>query len=702
MSRFINYHTQAPFVSFLLALILGIGITYFIPASIFTYRLILIACLLLIACFFGLAIGTKWKVRYLYGPAFIIFFSILICFGALLNWKSNPVIDHRHFSHYQSDHLLGFVSGEPKVKGEIISTEMTINYVKIKDEYKPVRGKLLLKIKTKERDLLLHYGDELRILSNFKRLRQPYNPHEFDYAVYMSHRGIWHETFLTSDALSKTGRKTGNPLIGYALETRKKMVEKFNRYFRSKESAALLATLVLGYRASLEKELVKVFSATGTIHILAVSGMHVGIVFALFAFCLQWMNKGGWLRYIRLLLLLLFIWAYALLTGFAPSVLRAAFMISIFIIGNTLRRAGNGYNNLAASAFFLLLYNPGFLRDVGFQLSYLAVLGIIWLMPLLSALVRFKYELANKGWSYVSMCCAAQLANFPLVLYYFHLFPVYFLPANLFITLPVSLIIYAGFLLLMLPLNKFTYGMADILEQFVLFVNRVLVRIEQWPLATVKSIWLTSYEYLMLYLVMITLVLAFQFSRKQLFYVSVISILVLGLIVNQQLWSKHNSNRLIIFNVNDQMAIGLINGAKPILYSNADSIQQAFIQYSVIPALEAYSSIQYLSFIKEPVKFHLNDISITNNHLQFMEKQLLILDGRKNHPIATAPDWLLVRNNPKRPLDSLLDTLKKSTLLILDGSNSRHTIDRWRADAERLNIEFYCLKDNFAYVWGAK
>jgi competence protein ComEC len=201
---------------------------------------------------------------------------------------------------------------------------------------------------------------------------------------------------------------------------------------------------------------------------------------------------------------------------------------------------------------------------------------------------------------------------------------------------------------------------------------------------------------------MITLVLAFQFSRKQLFYVSIISILVLGLIVNQQLWSKHNSNRLIIFNVNDQMAIGLINGAKPILYSNADSIQQAFIQYSVIPALEAYSSIQYLSFIKEPVKFHLNDISITNNHLQFMEKQLLILDGRKNHPIATAPDWLLVRNNPKRPLDSLLDTLKKSTLLILDGSNSRHTIDRWRADAERLNIEFYCLKDNFAYVWSAK
>lgn len=702
MSTRTGYHTRAPFVSFLIALITGIGIAYFVPISVRIYHITLAICLLLTLCFFCLGMITRWKVRRFYGLAFAIFLAILVCVGGLLTWKNHPIIERRHFSHIKSTHLLGFVSSEPKSKGKIVSAEMTITHAKVNEIYRPVKGKLLLKIKTDERNFFLSYGDELGIVSKYQRIAPSYNPYEFDYAAYMAKHQVWYESFLSSHAFKKTRRNKGNPFIRCALKTRSKMADKFDRYFKNKDPAALLSTLVLGYRASLDKELVKAFSATGTVHVLAVSGMHVGIVFAFLAFSLQWMDKNGWIRYIRLFLLLLFVWSYALITGFAPSILRAAFMISIFIVGNTLRRTNNSYNSLAVSAFFLLLYNPGFLTDVGFQLSYLAVIGIIWLTPLLSKLFVFKYKILNKTWSFISMCCAAQLANFPLVLYYFHLFPVYFLPANLFITFPVSLIIYAGFLLLALPINEWTLGIAAILEQFILFVNKVLIQIEQWPFATVQSVWLTSYDYLMLYLIIISMVLAFQFSQRYLLYTSIFGILILGLMTNQQVWAKYNGRRLIIFNVRNQLAIGMMNRAKPIIYSSADSEREPFIRYAVIPALEAYSSIQYLSFIKEPVKFSVPETYISNQYIQFMGKHLLILDGRKKYSFPAVPDWLLVRNNPEKSLDHLISKLKKSTLLIVDGSNSQATIDKWQTDAKRLGLAFYCLKDNFAYVWTAK
>ncbi|WP_166670682.1 ComEC/Rec2 family competence protein [Olivibacter sp. XZL3] len=680
----------------------GIGLAYLLPVDLLTYRLLRIICLLFAGCFFFIAIKTKWQYRQLYGPAFGLFMATLISLGCASVWKSHPLVNDKHFSRFESSHLLGFVSAEPKAKEHFQTVELTINYAKLGGRYKRVNGKLLLKIRTDTVDFPLAYGDELSFVSDFQPIAGPYNPHEFDYAAYTANHDLWHASFLSKNALKKTGRIRGNSVIRYALATRKKLVEKFNRYFKDQNAASLLAALVLGYRASLDQDVVNAFSATGTIHVLAVSGMHVGIVFAFLAFSLRWLDRPGWLKYIRLLLLLFFVWAYVLITGFAPSVLRAAFMISVFVLGDTLRRNSNRYNSIAISAFFLLLCNPKLLVEVGFQLSYLAVIGIIWLMPLLSNLLRCRYSLARRVWSYVSLCCAAQLANFPLVLYYFHLFPVYFLPANLFVSLPLTLIIYVGFLLLALPVNEITLYIAGIVEQFIVFVSQVLVKIEQWPLATVKAVWLSSYECILLYVFMITLVLAFQFAWRPMLYASIASLLILGLAVNLTWWTKYRSRNLIVFNVRNNMAIGLIDGLKPILYSNADSAGQPFLAYAVLPALEAYSSINHLSFVSKSAKFHYGDIYIKKDQLLFGGKRMLILDGQQSDSIDFVPDWVLVRNNPKVLPRSLLQHLEKKTVLIMDGSNSRKTIEKWRLDAAQLNVAFYCLKDNFAYVWNAK
>lgn len=196
------------------------------------------------------------------------------------------------------------------------------------------------------------------------------------------------------------------------------------------------------------------YSKTGTMHVLSVSGMHVGIVFLVLSFLFKPLDKFHALSYFRIFLIVPAIWFYAMISGFSSPVCRAALMISLVVIGKVLHRNLNSYHIIAISAFFLLLYNPFFLFDVGFQLSYLAVFGLVYFHPKLYQLFHFHNKIFDYLWSYCALSIAAQLATFPLGLYYFHQFPLYFLLSNLLILLPVTLIMYLGILLLFIPFKE--------------------------------------------------------------------------------------------------------------------------------------------------------------------------------------------------------------------------------------------------------
>jgi len=705
MNTIAIYRARAPYVSFLFALMMGIMVAMLTPVSLYLYRFIcfLLAAFILLFVAFTMA-RVKYKNARLFGITGISFLMALLCLGWLLVWRTNPLINKKHFSHQEAAYLLGYISSEPRVKDFSLTAEFTVTNTKEKTgEYKNADGKLLLTIRTLPSDNSWGYGDELLLSNKYTRIDPPYNPHEFDYAHYMINNNVWHRSYLSAGDLVKTGNIKGKKLIRDVLSLRRSMVHKFSLYFRNEEALSMMSTLVLGYRATLDKELVKAFSSTGTIHVLAVSGMHVAIVFAFLSFSLRWMGKSRILVTIRLIIFILFIWGYALLTGFSASVLRAACMISFFIIGNTLQKERNTANNIAASAFFLLLYNPKYLTDVGFQLSYLAVIGIVWLTPMLMQFLDISNKFLKNGLHYAALSCGAQLATSPLVLYYFHLFPVYFLPANLFISLPASIMIYAGFFLLALPVNALTLRAASYLEQFITIVNQGLLSIEAWPLSTIKGVWLNNYEYTFLYLLLLWIIFTFKYRHKKLFYGMLGGLLGLGIMLNTHLWYRHASQQFLIFNVHRQLAIAMLDGNKPIVYADAVSMDDLTLQYSVMPAIEALSDIGHLSFIPEPARLKYGHMQIEGNVLQFMGKQLFIIDGNREiiFPSATS-DWVLLRNNPQITLSTLNMYFKRNTLLIIDASNTKQTIKRFSDEASRLGIQVYCLKDNFAYVWDAK
>jgi len=700
MKDFPLHFGRTPFVYFVVALLLGTTLAYSIPISPFLYRFIIVLFLAGLFFFIGLSVVSKQRNHRIFPILGLLFICILTLVAWLLTWRNHPIINKKHFSHYTTSYLCGFIANQPKVTSSGCVAEFRVTGAKQSSgKIIAASGKLLLKMKN-PRNLQINYGDELILKSAVEDISPPFNPNEFDYSAYLANKDIWHQCYLNANEWIKTGKIKGNQLIRYALLARARMVDKFKRYFKNDGARAMISTLVLGYRVDLDQAIIQAFSATGTIHVLAVSGMHVGIVFLFLSFSLSWMKTKN-LGVLRFIILLFSIWAYALLTGFSASVLRAAIMISFVITANTFSRQPNTANNIAASAFFLLLYDPKYITEIGFQLSYLAVIGIIWIMPMLTKLFMFSNSILNKAYTSILLSCSAQLTTFPLVLYYFHLFPVYFLPANLFIMIPVSIIIYIGFFLLMLPIHPITRSIANYLEQFILLVNRGLHAIEHLPASTINSVWISFYQCLFIYLFIFSFITACRYTYKKALYLSIISFFMLGILYNYSLLKKHKTDQLIIFNMRKDLVIGLIHKYKAFIYSDLD-VSDKSIQYSVIPALEASTGISKIKAIKTNKNFSYRDITIDEKTIVFKKNKLLIADGKKeNMRQLNAPQWLLIRNNPRERIIEMVENIEKEMLLILDGSNHEKTIARFCEEAKRIGIEVYILKDNFAYVWNA-
>lgn len=194
-----------------------------------------------------------------------------------------------------------------------------------------------------------------------------------------------------------------------ALALRRQMVEKLKKQMHDPNAIAVASTLILGYKADLSEDVLQAYSKTGTIHVLSVSGAHVAIIWALLAFMLNFLNRFRHGRVIKAIIIIPIIWYYAMLTGFSPAVCRAAVMISTVIIGKTYNRYINNLNILAISAFILLLYNPLLITDVGFQLSYLAVAGLVVLQPVVYEWLTFSNKWIDKLWALCSVSIAAQV-----------------------------------------------------------------------------------------------------------------------------------------------------------------------------------------------------------------------------------------------------------------------------------------------------
>jgi len=697
------YKGEVPFVRLLIPVISGI-----ISGKFFAHQFFinwgLWCCLLVLSIFlfsvFWYRRFSLFRYTWILG-LFVHIFLYLLCLSLTLH-KSERFDPHR-YDLIKADLLLLEIQTEPKLANGNFRFDAEVLGVFNQQSLKHSSGKILIVLEAdSSRKFVPAYGDILLIPALYHSIEPPYNPEEFDYKSLMENRQIYFQSYVKKDQFRLMAGNAGNRLISFALSLRKNLIHKYNTYLPDQDAAALASTLILGYRAELNKDVIEAYSKTGTMHVLSVSGMHVGIVFLVLSFLFRAMDKNTTMILTRILLIIIAIWFYSLLSGFSPPVCRAALMISFVLIGKVLNKNQNSYNLIAISAFFLLLYYPYYLFDAGFQLSYLAVCGLVYFQPKMYHGLYFKNKLIDYAWSYSTLSIAAQLATFPLGLYYFHQFPLYFLISNLLIVLPVTLIMYTGILLLAIPLNFLLILIGKFLSGLINFTNDILFRMENLPFASLSGIWINGFELFLLFTLILTLVFWSEFKLKIFLVTAVTSSLILCISISLDRILSNTQEELIFFSLRKNSTIAYTKGNKCVVFADFGSSDKIF-SYSIKPALES-RGVSDITFLNIDSASSCDSYWSDSNFMQFGNLRVLRWNRKISLPKSGErlnADILLLSQNPVQKLEDIYSSIEFKKILI-DPSNSDYKIKVWLAEAAKLNVPSYVLKKSPAYIINLK
>jgi competence protein ComEC len=693
-----NHRGEIPVVILLLPFLLGVGLGLGLFSGANSIGLI-IAFFILSIVFIALNLNYRrlnlHKYRWLGGGLITL---ILFLFGLINVSRYNELNHHDHFSKSPAQYFVVKINNEPGVKNGLV--RFTADVVEAINNGKKSAASGTLLIATKDTNATkLYYGDELLIPAKYKPVDPPFNPAEFNYKKYLANQNIWYQAFLFPKQFVLLAADKGNPVIAYSLRLRQRLVEKLERNMRDTNAVAVASTLILGYKADLSNDILQAYSKTGTVHVLSVSGAHVAIIYILLAFALGFLDRLRYGKLVKAIIIITLIWYYSLLSGFSPAVCRAAVMISMVIIGKTFSRYINTLNILAISAFLLLLYDPFFITDVGFQLSYLAVFGLIVLQPIVYGWSQFKNKWIDKLWALCSVSIAAQVITFPLSAFYFHQFPVYFLISNLFIIIPTAVIMYSGIVFLLLPqIPAISKTMALILEKSIVLMNKGLAFIEHTPYASIGKIWLTTGEYILLYAIIVSAFYFLYDKKAWLLKVSIACTLLLCISLSIKNISLSRSNQIAWLNLKKHPGVIFRHGNKAIVLTDIKTTDKTF-QYSIQPYLDScqVGDIKMISLgqnIKTPW------VAKENDFIQFMNTRIFVFDGTQYHsmpPEKLTADYMYITGNPATGLNTINNYIDYQTLVI-DGSNSDKLLYQVEGQAIVKKTNYKILKRNNSLI----
>ncbi|MDC0303569.1 ComEC family competence protein [Flavobacteriales bacterium] len=544
----------------ILPFLVGVITASFLPEFIKVdfQLLVILTTIVGLAILIGMLLTLNLRRSYGFGlflwPSFIILGSVL----------SLSVSDSVFPDYLKQEELGGIeksyvaiIVAQPQIKSKSIKI-----FAKVTDANQSMNGKVLLYFKKDSTSKQLKYGEQLLLRTKLEKVKGMGNPNEFNYTRYLRFHNISFRGYVNSESWQRLSMS--NPSVkGWFLSIRSKLIKKLKEAKLSGNELTVASALILGYRSDLDKELMTAYAGSGATHVLAVSGLHVGIVYVILNSLLKFLNRYRYGRIIRTMILVLLLFSYAALTGLSASVFRAATMFSFVAIGSALNRNTNIFNTLAASAFCLILYEPMIIMQVGFQLSYTAVIGIVLIQPRLFKLYTFKNQLLDWAWSITCVSVAAQIATFPLGLLYFHQFPNLFLISNLLVIPAAASILYLGFSLFIFSYWKpvlLYFGF--LLKTLISSLNQVVVWIEKVPYAVLEGIDISTLESLIIYLIIAgILVFIIQENRKGL-YASLTLACVFMILQIEEVYTQRNQRFITLYNVKGETAVALVNGTE--------------------------------------------------------------------------------------------------------------------------------------------
>ena len=596
---------------------------------------------------------------------------------------------------HQSDHYVHHIkeeyhSVEASIQNDFKDTDYYRKFLlsihRVDD--KEVTGKALLQIPKKFMFDSLSIGDHLMFNTKFQKFRKAQNPSLFDYPEYMAHQDILRYVNLEKGQQLVIQRNDHFHVLRFAEELRQRIGTSLTKAGFEKHQVNLIKALILGQKEDLERSTYQKFADAGIVHILAVSGLHVGIVLMILQYVFSFFDRINYGKYIKLFFVLCFLWSFALMAGFSPSVVRASLMFTLFAFGfNLLKRRSDTLNYLAISMILILLFYPKMIYQVGFQLSYTAVFGIVMLYPNMIKLYKAKYTLDQFIWSVICVTISAQLAILPLALYYFHQFPGLFIIANVLVIPFLGIILSAGFIAIGLSLLEvipsFLVKLIGWILDALLLVTDTVAQYDQF---LIKYIY---FDDIMLILSGMALLLFLIYQRsyqKRLLLISGCLVALL-LLYYHRVQPDRFPQKAFVFHEIAHSHLGFAQGQTLHIFSNDSSLTTS--DYLIRNMQMKYG--------KKQVEIN----SLENFYRLNEDKKLVIIDEAGIYK----KDWIkgnivLLRNSPKINLNRLIDY--QPYQIIADGSNYTSFVKRWQETAKEQNADFYSTADDGFWEYSIK
>ena len=567
------------------------------------------------------------------------------------------------------------------------------------------QGAVMAYLEKNERSLGLRYGDVIAFYEPPNMVEPPKNPEQFDYQKYLYRKGILRQVYLKNDAWEALGMNRVNPIYAFSYRLRDFLLRTMRDLGIEGDEYAVAAAILLGYDDTLPTELRQKYVAAGSMHILCVSGMHVGVVFMVFSYLLGFLNRRKpWQNMFKQSLLLLMIWFYALLAGLAPSILRSTIMLSFVIIGDMLKREGVLLNSLAASAFLLLCIDPANLFNVGFLLSYCAVIGIVVLQRPIYNLFYTRFKFLDKIWELTAVTLAAQIATAPFSIYYFHQFPSYFWLSNLFMG-PISTVVIIGGMVMLLVcfIPYINIGVAFCVKWMVYAMNFIVTKVENMPFSIVKGLYINTLEFVCLIIALLLLMMLVEHKKKLMVFGTLSMLLIFSVSQLTRSVNQRAQMSLTVYSMNKNTAIDFVCGTEHVLLCDTMVMSE--------PSLASFSVENHL--IREGVykngtmlplccpKFENHYLNKCKNMVSFGGKTIAFFDKNSTFgvklPSRPHIDYFVVHGRNKVDLEKLLNSYIVD-LLIIDGSVPQYLSEKIIDKAKEMGQDYYDVKSEGAFV----
>ncbi|MFP4288479.1 MAG: ComEC/Rec2 family competence protein [Bacteroidales bacterium] len=674
------------------------------------YVLIMGTILVLIMLSFRFLL-SKFRFRHIPGILITIF---LVVTGFALA-QSRYLANHpNHFSnyHWENSHLRIRITEPVSEKTNSYQITGEVTHVIRQDSLVSTVGKKIIYFEKDKAVKDLFYGDILLIPADYQEVNDAKNPNTFQYKRFLSRQNIFHQSYHRTGSWYFTDTNEGNPFMKMAHHMRQKAIDILENNGLTGREFSVASALLLGYRDYLDEELMEDFAGAGAMHILCVSGLHVGIIFLFLNALFSFFTKIKYGIYYKSLIIILIIWFYAAITGMSPSVMRASTMFSFLAIGQTLKRATNTYNTLASSALILVLLDPFIIFKIGFQLSYIAVISIVAIQPLLYKQVYFKNKIVDKAWAIITVSIAAQLGTGPLAVHYFNQFPNYFILANLAVIPLTGLIIQWGVLFFMLsPLEmlgslfaQLSLWAGKLLSLMIFIMHKTVSFIENMPWSTSSNIYITFTETMIIFAIIAALVFFSTHKNKHFLTISLVFLLFLSVSFSFRLYQQTHQQQLVIYNMSDSFSMDIFRGKKCYSMVCEKRIPEPRDIKFNIEGNRLSQGIKPDKTIITPIISDTlidNALYINSNYVYYEDTSLKIVDESTVFTDTLIfPDTLdivVLTGDIRIKINELMNHLRFEKLVI-DASSSYRRNHSWIKECRELGLNCWSVRDQGAYV----